>query len=46
MMEVEKSKLFSFDKRQEFTFALDRLRAATVQDLAQHWQLEINKLMS
>ncbi|PRP95112.1 FHA domain-containing protein [Enhygromyxa salina] len=46
MMEVEKSKLFSFDKRQEFTFALDRLRAASVQDLAQHWQTEINKLMS
>jgi hypothetical protein len=46
MMEVEKSRLFSFDKRQEFTFELARLRAATVQDLAQHWQIEINKLMS
>jgi hypothetical protein len=46
MMEVEKNRLFHFDKKQEFVFALDRLRAASVQDLAQHWQVEINKLMS
>jgi hypothetical protein len=44
-MEVEKSKLFSFDKREEFVFALDRLRAASLAELAQHWQTEINKLM-
>jgi hypothetical protein len=45
MMEVEKNKLFHFDKKQEFVFELARLRAASVQDLAQHWQIEINKLM-
>lgn len=45
-MEVEKNRLFHFDKKQEFVFALDRLRAASVQDLAAHWQTEINKLMS
>jgi hypothetical protein len=46
VMEVEKNRLFHFDKKQEFVFALDRLRSASVQDLAQHWQIEINKLMS
>ncbi len=45
IMEVEKNKLFHFDKRQEFVFELARLRAASVQDLAQHWQIEIDKLM-
>jgi hypothetical protein len=45
-MEVEKSRFFSRDKRQEFVFELARLRSATVQDLANHWQTEINKLMS
>ncbi|MFV8753188.1 FHA domain-containing protein [Nannocystaceae bacterium ST9] len=44
-MEVEKNKLFHFDKRQEFVFELARLRAASIQDLAQHWQIEIDKLM-
>lgn len=44
-MEVEKSKLFQRDKREDFVFALDRLRTASVQELAQHWQAEINKLM-
>ncbi|MFO7564879.1 MAG: FHA domain-containing protein [Enhygromyxa sp.] len=46
MMEVEKNRLFHFDKKQEFVFDLARLRAASVQDLATHWQTEINKLMS
>jgi pSer/pThr/pTyr-binding forkhead associated (FHA) protein len=45
VMEVEKNKLFHFDKRQEFVFELARLRAASVQELAQHWQAEIDKLM-
>jgi hypothetical protein len=45
-MEVEKNRLFHFDKKQEFVFALDRLRAASVHELAQHWQTEITKLMS
>ena len=45
VMEVEKNKLFHFDKKQEFVFELARLRAASVQDLAQHWQIEIDKLM-
>jgi hypothetical protein len=45
VMEVEKSKLFHFDKRQEFVFELTRLRSASVQDLALHWQTEIDKLM-
>ena len=45
-LEVEKSKLFHRDKKQEFVFALDQLRAASMQALAQHWQAEINKLMS
>jgi hypothetical protein len=45
-MEVEKNKLFHFDKRQEFVFALDRLRSASVQDVSTHFQLEINKLMA
>jgi hypothetical protein len=46
VMEVEKNKLFHFDKRQEFVFALDRLRSASVQDVSTHFQLEINKLMA
>ena len=46
MMEVEKNRLFHFDKKQEFVFALDKLRAATIADLAQHWQTEINKMMA
>ena len=45
VMEVEKNKLFHFDKKQEFVFELARLRAASVHDLAQHWQIEIDKLM-
>ncbi len=45
VMEVEKNKLFHFDKRQEFVFELARLRTASVQDLALHWQTEIDKLM-
>jgi hypothetical protein len=45
VMEVEKSKLFHFDKRQEFVFELARLRTASVKDLALHWQTEIDKLM-
>jgi hypothetical protein len=45
VMEVEKSKLFHFDKRQEFVFELTRLRSASVKDLALHWQTEIDKLM-
>ena len=45
-MKVEKSKLFHRDKRQKFVFDLARLRAASVQELAQHWQTEINKLMA
>ncbi|KIG13319.1 hypothetical protein DB30_00321 [Enhygromyxa salina] len=46
VMEVEKNKLFHRDKRQEFVFALDILRAASLQDTSQHFQQEINKLMS
>jgi hypothetical protein len=45
-MEVEKNKLFHRDKRQECVFALEMLRAASLQDTSQHFQLEINKLMS
>ena len=46
VMEVEKNKFFHRDKRQEFVFALDMLRSASVQDVSQHFQQEINKLMS
>jgi hypothetical protein len=46
VMEVEKNKLFHRDKRQEFVFALDMLRSASLQDVAAHFQTEINKLMS
>jgi hypothetical protein len=46
VMEVEKNKLFHFDKRQEFVFALDMLRSASLQDVSTHFQLEINKLMA
>jgi hypothetical protein len=45
VMEVEKNKLFHFDKRQEFVFALDVLRSATVQQVSVHFQTEIDKLM-
>ena len=44
-LEVEKSKFFHRDKRQKFVFELARLRASSTQELAQHWQTEINKLM-
>jgi hypothetical protein len=46
VMEVEKNKLFHFDKRQEFVFALDMLRSASMQDVSTHFQTEINKLMA
>ncbi|MFO7567422.1 MAG: FHA domain-containing protein [Enhygromyxa sp.] len=46
MMEVEKNKLFHFDKKQEFVFALDMLRNASLADVSAHFQTEINKLMS
>ncbi|MCA9694893.1 MAG: hypothetical protein KC636_35270, partial [Myxococcales bacterium] len=45
-MVVEKSKLFHFDKKQEFVFDLQKLRAASVPDVARHFQTEINKLMN
>jgi hypothetical protein len=45
VMEVEKNKLFHFDKRQEFVFALDMLRSASVQQVSMHFQTEIDKLM-
>ena len=45
VMEVEKNKLFHFDKRQEFVFALDMLRSASVQQVSTHFQTEIDKLM-
>jgi hypothetical protein len=45
VMEVEKNKLFHFDKKQEFVFALDMLRSASLQDVSNHFQTEINKLM-
>ena len=44
--DIEKNKLFHRDKRQEFVFALDMLRSASLQDIAQHFQVEINKLMT
>jgi hypothetical protein len=46
VMEVEKNKMFHRDKRQEFVFALDMLRAASLQDTSLHFQQEINKLMA
>jgi len=46
VMEVEKNKLFHRDKRQQFVFALDMLRSASLADVSQHFQQEINKLMS
>jgi hypothetical protein len=46
VMEVEKNKLFHFDKRQEFVFALDMLRSASLQNVSTHFQTEINKLMA
>ena len=45
-MEVEKNKFFHRDKRQEFVFALDMLRSASQQQVSEHFQTEINKLMS
>ena len=46
LMEVEKNKLFHFDKKQEFVFALDMLRSASLQDVSNHFQTEINKMMA
>ncbi len=46
VMEVEKNKLFHRDKRQEFVFALDMLRSASLADVSAHFQTEINTLMS
>lgn len=46
VMEVEKNKFFHRDKHQEFVFALDMLRSASLADVSQHFQQEINKLMS
>jgi hypothetical protein len=46
VMEVEKNKFFHRDKRQEFVFALDMLRNASLADVSNHFQTEINKLMS
>ena len=45
VMEVEKNKFFHRDKRQEFVFALDMLRSASLADVSAHFQTEINKLM-
>jgi hypothetical protein len=45
-MEVEKNKLFHFDKRQEFVFALDMLRSASVQQVSPPFQAEIDKLIA
>ncbi|HLT36054.1 MAG TPA: hypothetical protein VK034_07205, partial [Enhygromyxa sp.] len=45
LMEVEKNRLFHFDKKQEFVFALDMLRNASLADVSAHFQTEINKLM-
>jgi hypothetical protein len=46
VMEVEKNKFFHRDKRQEFVFALEMLRNASVADVSAHFQIEINKLMA
>ena len=38
VMEVEKNKFFHRDKHQEFVFALDMLRNASLQDVSTHFQ--------
>jgi hypothetical protein len=43
---VEKSKLFHFDKKQEFVLDITKLRTATREDVSAHFQAEINKLMN
>ncbi len=45
-LEVEKTKLFKFDKKNEFVYDINKLRAASNQELSHHFQEEINKLMN
>ncbi|MGB1013695.1 MAG: FHA domain-containing protein [Nannocystaceae bacterium] len=45
-LEVEKTKLFKFDKKNEFIYDISKLRSASNQDVSQHFQEEINKLMN
>ncbi|MCA9720697.1 MAG: FHA domain-containing protein [Myxococcales bacterium] len=45
-MVVEKSRLFHFDKKQEFVFDIAKLRAASRDEVSQHFQTEINRLMN
>ncbi len=45
-LEVEKTKLFKFDKKNEFVFDINKLRAASNAQLSSLFQEEINKLMN
>ena len=44
--EVEKSSFFKFDKHTEFTFDLQRLRAAPLAELSAHFKQHIDALMA
>jgi hypothetical protein len=45
-MKVDKSAFFKFDKKIEFVFELERLRAAPVSELSAHFQSHIDQLMA
>lgn len=45
-LEVEKTRLFKFDKRTEMIFDLAQLRTAPLQQISAHFQQEIDKMMA
>jgi hypothetical protein len=45
-MEVEKTSLFKFDKRQETVFDLARFRAAPLTEVAAHFKQQIDQMMA
>ena len=46
VMEVEKTSLFKFDKRQETVFDLARFRAAPLPEVAAHFKQQIDQMMA